>query len=163
MSQGNQIAERVAKIQSAIVLTGGYPSSAIAKAEPYPPSDVSSAVCPFFINEIDGTGTSFLATGGLQFVDTDIRMHLCLSRREANMNLRDSINVALTWRDVVFEAFAKHLRLSDTPSGVQDLTFIIDASITNWSLEEYQYGTTSFVGLMFNLKVREAFPLTIAG
>ena len=160
MSQGNEIAERIAEIQRTIVLSGGYPQSTIQLAEAYQPSDVNSASLPFFINEVSGMGTNFLATGGLQFVETVFRMHLCVQRSEANTNLRDSLKMAMQWRDVVFIAFAKHLRLSDV-SGNQDLNFILDARITTWDLESYSYGTSEYVALRFYLTVREAFPLTI--
>lgn len=160
MSQGNQILERIAEIQRTIMLAGGYPAGGIQMAEPYLPSDISSAVAPFFLNAVRGGDTNFMATGGLQFVDTKYEMTLAVQRKEANANMRDVNKETMRWRDVVFSTFAQHIRLSNS-SGVQDLTFILDASIKRWDVIELVYGKTSYIALSFDLQVREAFPLTI--
>ncbi len=156
MSNINDIMERIATIQKTVSITDGINTSTVKQAEAYQPSDISSVSCPFFINEIHGGRTEFMATGGLQYVDNNISMNLCVMRREAGTNLKNVVKQTEKWRDAVFIAFAQKLRLGN------DFPFIIDAYITSWDLIEYTYGTTAFVALNFNLFVREAFTLTVA-
>lgn len=166
--QSNEWIERVAAIQETIALPGGAAYvTTIQSAEPYMPSDMSSAKCPFFINEVKDGPTNFLATGGLQWVETNVNMVLCVLRREQNTDLRLGIKQTLYWRNAVFSTFAAHLQLGSGPVNgtFPRLPYILEAPITKWAapFEPYTYGAAQFITLQFNLRVREAFVLTIGG
>lgn len=152
MSQINTILERLATIQTAITITGGT----IGNAYAYWPADPSSAMCPFFVNRVRGGPTQFQATGGMQSAETDIDMVLAVARQESDATFAQVQNHCYLWRDAVFTAMAQKLRLGN------DLSYILDAAITNWSIEpQYEVGTGVYVALVFTLQVREWFPLTI--
>ena len=156
MSNLTVIRERVATIQKAITLPYGATTLKVNAAKAYQPSDISSLACPFFINELRGGRAEVMATGGLQYIDSNISMNLCVARKEANLGLDTVLEKTEQWRDTVLAAFALKIRLGN------DLDFIIDAYINAWDEIEYAYGSAVYVALTFNLYVREAFVLTYA-
>lgn len=152
MSTLNDIVERVATIQSTIVVGEVQTSSAY----PYQPSDISSAELPFWINEINGGPVHPLATQGALYIDDTINMYLCIARSEEGADLKYNVQNTASFRDAVFQTFAAKIRLGG------DLTYIIDAFIQDWDMVEYEYGTTKFLALLFRLRVREAMIVTYA-
>lgn len=148
----NDILERVAEIEVGIVGPNGQP---VRIAEPYLPSDVSRYELPFFINEVEGGPVKFIATMGRQEVQTVLHMHLCLFNR-ASGNLKEQMKAALQWRDYVLAAFAQHLRLGN------DLANILVTPITAWDFVDYEYGSTTWLALRFDLSITEMFILTVA-
>jgi hypothetical protein len=113
MSQQNVILERIASIQLTVAVPGaGIPI--ILASNPYQPSDANSINCPFWINELVlGLNPSDLPIAdGLQYINTNIRMVLCVARKEAATDLQFVANETLLWRDAVFAMFALHIKLS---------------------------------------------------
>lgn len=168
LDQSQQILERIAALQSTISLPNGTPVNVldVQLAEPYLPSTVASAKAPFFINEADGGLTNFLVTGGLQRVETNINMVLCVQRRDQNTNLSLGIKQTLYWRNAVFITFGAHICLGNDPDGgtYPRLPFVMEATITNWKApyDSYTYQDTQWLTVQFNLKVIEAFSIPIA-
>lgn len=160
MSQINEILERVAEIQLTISIPAGPPITVVKKTFPYMPSDVSTAEAPFFVNELHGGPTDFTAVRGLQRVDDDIVMYLCLQRREQNTNLSLGTKETIAWRDAIFAAFAQKIRLSN-PAGIVDKSFVLEARLKDWDFVSYEYGTATWLALRHTLTVRELFPETI--
>lgn len=163
LDQSNEWLERIAAIQATIALPDGVANvTTIQKAEPYLPSDVASAKCPFFINETSGGKTNFLAIGGIQWVETRVRMVLCVQRREQNTDLRLGIKETLYWRNAVFSTFAAHLQLGNSDQFPR-LPYILEAPIVEWAApyDPYEYGTAQYIALFFTVSVKEAFQLAI--
>jgi hypothetical protein len=155
VSQLNDILERIASIQNTIS-SGSGASTVTCIGYPYIPADPSSAQCPFFVNEIAGGPTDFLATAGRQKVHDNIRMILCLAREESDSTFTQVIEKAAEWRDYVFNTFAAKIRLGN------DLSYVQWAVVDKWDYVRYPMGTTIFIALMFNLHVLEAYITTIA-
>ena len=157
VSNINDILVAVAGIQKGITLgipaTAGFPTS-VQAAYPYMRWDGSPQECPFFMNGVKGGPTSFMATGVLQQVDTDIEMFLCILPWESGQTLEGNLEYVLRWRDAVFTAFAQALRLGSLPP-------VLIATVTAWDLQHLEYGSGDFAALKFVLSVREAFPLTV--
>lgn len=154
MSQLNQVRERVSAIQTGISVPGVGPVQA---AYAYLPANLPAANCPFFVNEIARGGASDLtATGGLQRVDTTLRMHLAVTFAEGDASQELADQQVSYWRDAVYAAFAAKLRLGG------DLPFVLQALITSWDLERLTLGSSEFLGLYFDLTVREMYSVTVA-
>ena len=157
MSGANVVSEAVAALQRTIDLgvspTAGFPTT-VQAAYPYMQWDGNSLNCPFFVNNMTGGATDFLATGALQRVDEVVHMFLCLFPSEQGDNLEGNIEYALAWRDVVFAKFATALRLGGIPS-------VLEAHIVAWDQLNVEYGSGEFVALRFDLAVRETFPLPV--
>ena len=154
----NDICEAVAALQRTIALVGvaataGFPVT-VQAAYPYMQWDGSALNCPFFANDITGGPTDFLASGALQQVDSTVEMFLCLLPWEQGGTLEGNLEYALRWRDVVFAAFARELRLGGLPN-------VLEAHIVEWNKERLEYGSGEFVALRFNLAVRETFTLAV--
>lgn len=110
-SQLNVIMRRIAAIQLTIEASG-LPRPQILAANPYQPSDVSSIQCPFFVNEIRGGPSDLPIAAGQQYRTHNIQMMLAVARREANTNLKYNVQETAAWVDVVYAAFAAHIKLS---------------------------------------------------
>lgn len=158
-SRLNTMMERIASIQLGISIPDsrfGGGTQFVTSAFAYQPSKVNTALCPFFVNEMHGGPTNFLATGGLQWVQDDIKMYLCVQRKEAGTDLSMMVEEAERWRDAIFVAFAQKIRLGN------DLDFILDAVISEYDVIDYDYGDVVYMSVYCKLTVREAFILTIA-
>jgi hypothetical protein len=153
-SNFNTILERLAAIQMLI--------PGIVNAYAYEPADPSSAECPFFINEpaINLANSSDFLAQNLYRLGNTVDMWLCVARWEADATQAANFQNAYGWRDLPFTTFGQHLRLSLTP-GVPDLSFIIDAHITAWSLGRHPIGTTDFVALGYRLSIRETLAVNV--
>jgi hypothetical protein len=166
-SQTNQIVERIAQIQVLIEVSDALRPNVIL-VEPYQPSDTNSAVCPFFINEIHGGPSNLPISSGQQYIEEDIWMVLCVRRKEANTNLKLTLQETVNWRDAVYAAFANRVKLSNpaddnTPGQSHvGLPFVVDGSITSWDAIDYIYGTNEYLALKFVLHCNEMFVTTIA-
>src|SRR5262245_57645355 len=112
MSNTNRIVERIAQIQVLIEVPGA-PRPNVILSEPYQPSDTNSAVCPFFINELHGGASDIPISAGQQYIEEDVWMVLCVRRKEANTNLKLTIQETVMWRDAVYAAFAQRIKLSN--------------------------------------------------
>ena len=111
MSYANDTQVRIANIQITIQVQG-LPIPYVLQAEPYQPSDVSSASCPVWINEIRGGPSDTPIANGQQYIESDVLMNLCVARKEANIDLKYGIDATIAWRDAVYAMFAQHIKLS---------------------------------------------------
>ena len=167
MSHTNALLERLAQIQVLIEVPGALRPNVIL-AEPYEPSDTSSAVCPFFINEIHGGPSNLPISAGQQYLQEDIWMVLCVRRVEAGTNWKLTLKETVAWRDAVYAAFAERVRLSnpaddELPGNAHvGLPFVVDGVINRWDPIKYVYGTNEYAALKFIFHVNEMFVTTIA-
>lgn len=150
--QYNELLERVASIEKAIVGPGG---ATIREAFAYQPNNPTRYEVPFFVNEVEGGPVDFVATRGRQEVKSTIHAYLCLFDR-ASGNLLEQSKSCYTWRQYVLRAFAQKIRLGN------DLDYILTVLLTKWDLVDYDYGSTTFLSLQFDLSVTEMFILTVA-
>lgn len=112
-SQTIQALVRIATIQSTITVPG-LPIPLILQAEPFQPSNVTSIIAPFFVNELalNGGPARLPISAGMQYITTMIEMMLAVQRKEAGIDLKYNIQNTLQWRDAVFAMFATHVKLS---------------------------------------------------
>lgn len=137
-------------------MTSGSPPVLIS-AYNYAPLDPSAAQCPFFVNFPRGGPTTFHAVPGRHMVTNNIKVTLCVARKEAGQSAQAVYEYALTFRDDVFAIFATHIRLNNT------LPSIVDVYITAWDfLPDFPLGSTVYVALQFNVRVTEALVIPVA-
>jgi len=164
MSYLNDTLERIAAIQETIIASEA-PRSTIGLAEPYMPSQVLSANCPFFINELTDGNSDIPISTGQQFLSITVPMVLCVARKEASTNLRLGVDTTARWLTTVYETFGRHIRLSDpepdSSENLGPLQFLVDAVIKKWSAGTYSYGDAEFLSIKFTLVVRMMYPTTI--
>ncbi len=112
MSLTNDWTVRIVDIAVTISVTG-QPNPYVLKVDPYQPSDVSSNDCPFFLLEDGGADLGLPVGDGAQRRQTVMNLMLCLNRREAETDLKYSVQTAKAWQDAIPAMFAQHVRLSD--------------------------------------------------
>jgi hypothetical protein len=163
MSQLNNILERIAAIQVNIEVAGALRPNVIL-SEPYLPSQTDSTNCPFFINEVHGGPSDIPISAGQQYITDQIDMFLCVRRREANTDLKLGTKETVLWRDAVYAAFAKRVKLSNPAddnlpgNSHVGLPYVVDARITSWEAPvAYRYAEIEYIAFRFVLEVNEMY------
>jgi len=157
------ISRRLTEIQMTISVPG-MDRPSILNADPFQSSTVSSALCPFFINQltqgisdIGAAGGSPPSGTGQQARDSQFDMILCVERKDGNVDLKWGVWDTALWVDVVYAAFALHLRLSSPATNLMDIPSVVDAKIKAWKLDEVEMQDTTFLAIIFNMAVRERY------
>lgn len=163
------IAQRLVAIQMTITVVG-MDRPLVAQAEPFTPSTVSSALCPFFVNvlkqgisDIGAAGGDPPSGTGQQARDSEYDMILCVERREGNADLKWGIWDTALWVDAVYAAFAMHLKLSHPTTWAIDIPSVVDAKIKAWKFGEVNMNDLVFLAITFSLAVRERYAQPMKG
>lgn len=163
------IARRLAELQMTITVPG-MDRPGVIHAEPFHPSTTSSALCPFFVNEIKQGISDIGAAGsnppsgtGQQARDSQFDMLLCVERREGHADLKWGIWDTALWVDTVYATFAMHLKLSHPTTFAVDIPSVVDAKIKAWKMRDIEMNDVTYLAIEFSLTVRERYAQPMKG
>lgn len=161
MSQTNDWSVRIIDIAMTIVVVPAARPT-ILRGDPYQPSDVSSASCPFFILEDAGNDLGLPVGDGAQRRMTGVNLVLCLNRRESQIDLKYNVQLAKLWQDVIPAMFAQHVRLSDPARFIMASTNASPIQITLATPHRYSTGeAVTIAGHLVNTNANGPWIITV--